>query len=297
MARKASAFTLETPVLTDEAPFIDATTVNKKFSLTALNTLFQANTASTDLTDTANIAYLNTANTYVGTVIQDFASNTLDNVGKINDNGTHADENDFINIEAGEGLGFTGNGGEKLKFFMSTQATPTFTYEAPKFNVNFKATAFQITYTINRAEVVSDGSILSQIDIRGQDDAAVSRVFSREKFFMRSDVAGAIVSDWQLLVGDGSGSVAQEVVIARGTNQIFDFADGWNIEIDDADIILSTGTGTKIATATTQKLAFWNATPVVQQAHIADATDAADVILRLNDLLAQMATLGLQAAS
>jgi hypothetical protein len=41
------------------------------------------------------------------------------------------------------------------------------------------------------------------------------------------------------------------------------------------DLILTTATGTKIGTATTQKLGFFNATPVVQQAAIADATDAA----------------------
>jgi hypothetical protein len=44
-----------------------------------------------------------------------------------------------------------------------------------------------------------------------------------------------------------------------------------NLEIADAkDIMLATGTGTKIGTATTQKLAFYNATPVVQPAAVAD---------------------------
>jgi hypothetical protein len=59
------------------------------------------------------------------------------------------------------------------------------------------------------------------------------------------------------------------------------------------DLILTTATGTKIGTATTQKLGFFNATPVVQQAAIADATDAATAITQLNDLLAAMRTLGL----
>ena len=72
---------------------------------------------------------------------------------------------------------------------------------------------------------------------------------------------------------------------------------GNDIDITAGDLITDTTTGTKIATGTTQKIGFWNVTPVVQQSHIADATDAASVILRLNDLLAQMATLGLQAAS
>jgi len=63
------------------------------------------------------------------------------------------------------------------------------------------------------------------------------------------------------------------------------------------NIVLGTTTGTKIGTGTTQKIGFWNVTPVVQPSHIVDATDAASVITQLNLLLADMATLGLQAAS
>lgn len=63
--------------------------------------------------------------------------------------------------------------------------------------------------------------------------------------------------------------------------------------LDAKNLILSGTTGTKIGTATTQKLGFFDATPVVQQAAVADSTDAASVILRLNELLARMRTLGL----
>ena len=38
-----------------------------------------------------------------------------------------------------------------------------------------------------------------------------------------------------------------------------------NLGITDVNIVLGTTKGTKIGTATTQKLGFWNATPVVQQ--------------------------------
>jgi hypothetical protein len=55
----------------------------------------------------------------------------------------------------------------------------------------------------------------------------------------------------------------------------------------------STVTGTKFGTATTQKLAFYNATPVAQPAAVADATDAASVINQLNLALARLRTLGL----
>lgn len=53
---------------------------------------------------------------------------------------------------------------------------------------------------------------------------------------------------------------------------------------DTTNIVLGTGTGTKFGTATTQKLGFFNATPVVQEAGA-------------NDVLASLVTLGLRAAS
>jgi hypothetical protein len=64
--------------------------------------------------------------------------------------------------------------------------------------------------------------------------------------------------------------------------------------IQDANnIALGTTTGTKIGTATTQKIGFFNATPVVQQAAVADATNGQSTQDRLNDLLARLRTLGL----
>jgi hypothetical protein len=62
---------------------------------------------------------------------------------------------------------------------------------------------------------------------------------------------------------------------------------------DANDIAVGTGTGTKIGTATNQKLGFFNKAPVVQPTAVADATDAATVITQLNALLARMRDLGL----
>ena len=57
------------------------------------------------------------------------------------------------------------------------------------------------------------------------------------------------------------------------------------------------GTGTlrgiKLGSASTSLLGFFGATPVVQGAAVADATDAASTQARLNDLLARLRTLGL----
>ena len=62
---------------------------------------------------------------------------------------------------------------------------------------------------------------------------------------------------------------------------------------DSSNIQIGTGTGTKIGTSTTQKISFYNATPVVQPSAVADATDAASAITQLNLLLTRMRTLGL----
>ena len=62
---------------------------------------------------------------------------------------------------------------------------------------------------------------------------------------------------------------------------------------DAGNITVGTTTGTKIGTATTQKLGFYNKTPVVQPVAVADATTAVDVITQLNALLARMRDLGL----
>jgi hypothetical protein len=66
-----------------------------------------------------------------------------------------------------------------------------------------------------------------------------------------------------------------------------------NLDASTRNIVTDTTTGTKIGTATTQKIGFFNATPAVQPAAVADATDAASTQARLNDLLARLRTLGL----
>lgn len=52
-------------------------------------------------------------------------------------------------------------------------------------------------------------------------------------------------------------------------------------------------TGTKIGVIPSEKLSFWGATPVVQPATVANATDAASAIARLNEVIARLKTLGL----
>ena len=57
------------------------------------------------------------------------------------------------------------------------------------------------------------------------------------------------------------------------------------------NIAFNATTGTKIGTATTQKLAFFNATPVVQPTGIIDADGTlADITTKFNALLAKLET-------
>jgi hypothetical protein len=62
---------------------------------------------------------------------------------------------------------------------------------------------------------------------------------------------------------------------------------------DANDIAVGTTTGTKIGTATTQKLGFFNKAPVVQPTAVADATTEAETVTQLNALLVRMRDLGL----
>ena len=76
---------------------------------------------------------------------------------------------------------------------------------------------------------------------------------------------------------------------------------GIDLTLNAKNLIADTTTGTKIGTGTTEKLGFWNATPVVQQAHIADPTGGATIDAEartaINSINALCATLGLTAAA
>jgi hypothetical protein len=62
---------------------------------------------------------------------------------------------------------------------------------------------------------------------------------------------------------------------------------------DAGNITVGTTTGTKIGTATTQKLGFYNATPVVQPTAVANSVDTTDIVAQFNALLSRMRDLGL----
>lgn len=81
--------------------------------------------------------------------------------------------------------------------------------------------------------------------------------------------------------GVGAGSLtafnAANITGGAGSETAIKVGTGWDVGIDlaDVNVKLSATTGTKFGTATSEKLAFFNSTPVVQQAAIADATGGA----------------------
>jgi hypothetical protein len=87
------------------------------------------------------------------------------------------------------------------------------------------------------------------------------------------------------------GNPTTTITVER-SSRIVTFATGVGLA-ESANIIAGTTTGSKIGTATTQKLGFWNAAPAVQPAAVADATSEADAVTKLNDLLAKLRTIGI----
>ena len=98
--------------------------------------------------------------------------------------------------------------------------------------------------------------------------------------------------------GSGGGSARNMRLLTDNTARVTIGSAGTvtlntTLALNAQNISTDTTTGTKIGTATTEKIGFFNATPVVQPTAVANATDAAPVITQLNALLARLRTLGL----
>lgn len=126
------------------------------------------------------------------------------------------------------------------------------------------------------------------------NDAYIDHIYLRDDG--RIDVKAGV--DFTLKLGDNAGANKLSIIDSADA-EIFSIDSNGSVTIADAqNIILNTTTGTKLGTNASQKLGFWNATPVVQPSHIVDADGTlADITTKFNTLLAQMATVGLQAAT
>ena len=94
----------------------------------------------------------------------------------------------------------------------------------------------------------------------------------------------ARILDTNVFIGGEEGTV-NKITIGKSTDtvvvagaQTLEAAQTFSVDVtmaDSVDIIVNATTGTVIATAVTQKLAFWGATPVVQPADVLQAAPAA----------------------
>jgi hypothetical protein len=170
----------------------------------------------------------------------------------------------------------TGDGSSVILYRFTTSATAAAT---PRF-VMARSGSDSKDFT-----VVANGNRLGQLNFVGADGtqfiSAASIDCEVDGTPGANDMPGRLVFS---VTADGASSPTEALRISN--NRAITVSDGGNV-------VLGTTTGTKIGTATTQKLGFYNATPVVQPTAVADATDAASVITQLNALLTRMRNLGL----
>jgi hypothetical protein len=142
----------------------------------------------------------------------------------------------------------------------------------------------------------------------GRDYGRAQSYFSADEFVFGTYANVSVSQTGQVvLTRDADNTLAQRNGANGQTFRLYNtFTNATNFErlnvrwasnelIIDAEAGSAGGTlrGIKLGSASTDLLGFFGATPVVQQAAVADATDAATAITQLNDLLASMRTLGL----
>jgi len=159
-------------------------------------------------------------------------------------------------------------------------------------------TANQIRFGSNLDMEVKN---INNVGIVGQDGAEASVGFIR----MRNNATPVGGLAWRNAAG------SDNIVLDVNGSDDFTWTISGTLEMtlssialtlaDAVDIVVNATTGTKIGTATAQKIGFWNATPIVQEAHIADpsggATIDAEARTAINAINAMLAATGLTAAS
>jgi hypothetical protein len=132
---------------------------------------------------------------------------------------------------------------------------------------------------------LGDGDAIGRISYGGADGSSYVSAARIEAFVDgtpgANDMPGRLVFS---VTADGAASPTEALRISN--DRSITVSDGGNV-------VLGTTTGTKIGTATTQKLGFYNATPVVQPTAVADSVDTTDIVAQFNALLSRMRDLGL----
>ena len=197
---------------------------------------------------------------------------------------------------------------------------------APTLNtsgtVNLNGLLFSPTWKSNITAVASD-SALYGVNIAPTFDATGTLpAMYGAMFQLQNNTTGIITNVYNIRVGNiynnSTGSITNNYGLyingqTRGATLNYaiysnaglvhfgdsvDLASGKNLTLLAGNIATDTTTGTKIGTATNQKIGFFNATPIVQQAHIVDADGTlADITTKFNTLLARMESFGFHATS
>jgi hypothetical protein len=93
---------------------------------------------------------------------------------------------------------------------------------------------------------------------------------------------------------------ANNVIVSTNGTARLTVADAVLTVADAYDFAFNSTTGTKLGTATTQKIGFFNAAPVVQQTNVANPTGGATIDAEsrtaIDAILSRLETLGLFAA-
>ncbi len=165
--------------------------------------------------------------------------------------------------------------------------------------INFGASNALITHSTGLL-TFSAGNVAFGVDGTGIDVTFFGDGASYKAWFdQNGDTNGAFffgADDYGIDVGFYGQTASNSMVWDASANALVFTAAG--ITLGVTNIALDTVTGTKLGTGTTQKLGFWNAAPVTQQAHIADpAADLGQCVTAITAINALCATLGLTAAS
>jgi hypothetical protein len=184
---------------------------------------------------------------------------------------------------------------DQVTLFLDTDAEPGFpesivaTIQHPIVKVECgSSTSYVLEYdeadllgaaALLRAQDIIDSSVVSGVTVVATElDAEISRALAAEALLapkasptftgtvtLPSTTSIGTVSDVELGYLNGVSSAIQTQLNAKAPSASPTFTG--TITLDDAvAVVLNATTGTKIGTATTQKLAFHNATPVVQRA-------------------------------
>jgi hypothetical protein len=220
--------------------------------------------------------------------------------------GTEASPTNLLSGDALGNLSFAGRDGTS---FVSSASIRAFALEDFSTTAHGTELRFYVTpvTTVTQAEAVritNAGNVgigttnpTSRLHVVGSSDTdiTVDNSNSPAAIHLRSQAVTyrELTADWAgiytdsgtsgIFISDGSSTGAIKFVVNLHQTEVLRITSAGNLQFADAkNIIFNTTTGTKIGTATTQKLGFWNKTPVVQPSAYTITNDTVDRSLDCN---------------